>query len=91
MIKVLRRKHAEKEEVCLLLLLLQLYRSLLHQVLKVIGVLLQHPEHGVHDVRLPFNEIRNTLGFNVKLHFNFIYISFAKYEKIKIDVMVEFT
>lgn len=91
MIKVSRRKHAEEEEVRLLLLLLQLYGPLLHQVLKVIGVLLQHPKHGVDDVRLPFYEIRNTLGFNVKLNFNFIYISFAKYEIIEIDVMKEFT
>lgn len=47
-----RRQHLCQQLLCFLLLDLQLLRPLPDQLLQVRGVLLQHPQHWVYDVRL---------------------------------------
>lgn len=49
---VSRRQHLCQQLLCFLFLDLQLLRSLPDQLLQVRRVLLQHPQHGVNDVRL---------------------------------------
>lgn len=48
-----RRQHLCQQLLRFLFLDVQLLRSLPDQLLQVRRVLLQHPQHGVYDVRLP--------------------------------------